>query len=97
MSTSEWLVPKIWLIDVTQRNRVRHSLQGQFLGVQPLIFLVNCSMFPEFLISGGVIFQSLGPKHLKSFRPILTVIIDPVVKSMIKDCRVYFVIRIIHS
>ena len=54
-------------------------------------------MFPEFLISGGVIFQILGPKHLKSFRPILTVIIDPVVKSMIKDCRVYFVIRIIHS
>ena len=94
MSTSEWLVPKIWLIDVTQRNRVRHSLQGRFLGVQPLIFLVNCSMFLEFLISGGVIFQILGPKHLKGFRPM---IIDPVVKSMIKDCRVYFVVRIIHS
>ena len=35
-------------------------LQGQFLGVEHLIFLVNTSLFPEFLVSGGM-FQILGP------------------------------------
>ena len=58
------------------------ALQGQFSGVQHLIFLVNSSIFPEFFISGGIMFQILGPRYLKLFRPLLTVLIGPVVKSV---------------
>ena len=56
-------------------------------------------MFPEFLISVGIMFQILGPRYLKLFTPLLTVQIGPVVKSLfvIEDCRVYFVVQIIHS
>ena len=39
-------------------------------------------MFPEFLISGGTMFQILGPRYLKLFRPLLTVLIGPAVKSV---------------
>ena len=60
--------------------QLRHSLQGQFLEVQELIFLVNSSMFPEFLISGGKTSKILSPSYFKLFRPLLTVLIDPVVK-----------------
>ena len=56
-------------------------LQGQFLGVEHLIFLVNTSLFPDFLVSGGM-FQILGPSYLEFFRPLLTVIIGPVVRSV---------------
>ena len=50
------------------------------LGVQHLIFLVDYSMFPEFLISGSIMFQVLGPIYIKLFRPLLTVLIGPIVK-----------------
>ena len=55
-------------------------------------------MFPEFLMSGGAMFQILGPRFFKLLRPLLTVLIGPVVKSaVIKDCKLYFVAQIIHS
>ena len=38
-------------------------------------------MFPEFLISGGMVFKILGLRYLKLFRPLLIVPVGPVVKS----------------
>ena len=58
------------------------ALQGQLLGVQRLIFLSNSSMFPEIVTSGSIMFQISGPRYLKVFRPLLTVLIGPVVKSV---------------
>ena len=50
------------------------------LGVQHLIFLVDYSVLPEFLISGSIMFQVLGSIYIKIFRPLLTVLIGPIVK-----------------
>ena len=67
-----------------------------FLGGQHLIFLVNSSIFPEIAISGGVMFQILDPRFPKLFRPLLLVLIGPVVKCA-SHRKLYFVVRIIHS
>ena len=79
-STSKWLVSKIWLMNIPNVmdviNKDKDNLQGQLLGVQQLIFLVNSSFFPEF----GIIFQILSSRYLKFFRQLLTVLIGPVVK-----------------
>ena len=39
-------------------------------------------MFPEYLISGAIMIQILGPRYLQLFRPLLTVLIGPVVQSV---------------
>ena len=46
-------------------------------------------MFPEFLVSIGIMFQILGPRYLKLFRPLLAVLTGPVVKSVC-DKRILF-------
>ena len=43
---------------------------------------MNSSMFPEYLILGGIMFQILGHRYLKLFRPLLTVLIGPGVKPV---------------
>ena len=72
------------------------NLINTFLEKQHLIFLVNSSIFLEIPISGGVMFQILDPRYLKHFRPLLTVLIGPVVKFA-RHQKLYFVVRIIHS
>ena len=58
-------------LDITYKNKVWR--------VQHLILLVNYPMFPEFLISGGIMFLILVPRYLKLSRPLLTVLIGLVV------------------
>ena len=59
-----------------------NSLQGQFVAVQHLIFLVSSAMSLEFLISDSIIFRILGPRCCKLFRSLLKVVIGPVVKPV---------------
>ena len=39
-------------------------------------------MFPEFLISGGIMFKILGSRYLRLFKPLLIVPVGPIMKSV---------------
>ena len=79
-------------------TQLRCNLEIYFLRIQQLILLVDSSVFSDFPISDGIMFQVLGPRYLKLLRPLLTALIGPVVESVCdRSCRVYFFVQIIHS